>query len=49
MNPSDEEVNKKTEVNVQGQIKLMSISEKSTRIKLYVDLIGPYSTYEREA
>ena len=32
----------KTAVNVQGQNKLMAISEKITRKKLCVDLIVPY-------
>ena len=46
MTPSNKEVKKKTEVNVQGQIKLLLILDKSPREKICVDLIGPYNTHE---
>ena len=34
---------KNTEVNVQGQMKSMLVSEKLRRSKLCLDLIGPYN------
>ena len=39
----------KTDVNVQDQISLMVIAEKNVKKTIWVDIIVPHSTQEREA
>ena len=49
MTPSDKVVNKWHRLNVQGQMKLMVLSDKFTRNKLCVDLIDHYNIEQRSA